>query len=720
MTIGVFFSQHPKIIVQQENLITFDVQFDAPSFNVKSYLGKSYLDFTQNKEITTFQKGAPALPFFTQSILLPPTGNSHLKVTYDEVIEYQNIQILPSFGIQKRKELNPIYQFGEVYTKNEFYPGKLASTSPPYLLRELRGQTIQLYPYQYNPISKTLRFYKNLRITVSFDQTPGVNELIEQPESSLGTQLFKDNFLNSSIRNEKYIAKTEVGEMLVICPESYKTTVQPLIDWKNQKGIKTKVETIETIGKDAASIKKFVQDYYTSNPSFLYLLLVGDAEDLPSYTYGNYSNDEYWSDSYFGQLSGNDYYSELFVGRFSGTISDVQTMVNRTLEYEKNPATGDWMSRAIGIASNQGAGIGDNGETDFAHSRLIRSNLLASDYTYVYEFYDGNQGGQDADNNPSANDIITAINEGVGLINYTGHGDTDNFVTGSFYSSDVLSANNVGKYPFIVSVACNNGKFVAGTCLAETWLRAKKNTSITGAIGMCGSSILMDWAPPMKTQDEIVSLLSNASVFSRKTTLGAIFNNGQFSMLEKYGTEGEGVVQTWVFFGDPSTVLRNRVTKSMDVAVEACPECSYAEKINFNALSGASVGVSKNNLFLQLGEVKDNFFTYTFPITEQREKYTFTFTKQNYGIRQIEVESDGKSSISVLNSSPISIYPIPAKDKIYIVGLTTTPKTFTLVDQTGRVIQTIVGTNEVDIQALDRGVYFLTGETTGSLKFVKE
>src|SRR5690606_40379739 len=108
------------------------------------------------------------------------------------------------------------------------------------------------------------------------------------------------------------------------------------------------------------------------------------SDKLGSDTYGFISGEDRWSDSYYGQLEGgdNDLYPEVFVGRFSGNLQQIQTMVTRTLEYETNPIDGDWMTNAAGIASNEGGGFGNDGESDFQHLRNIGSQLL--DYNFSY------------------------------------------------------------------------------------------------------------------------------------------------------------------------------------------------------------------------------------------------------------------------------------------------------------------------------------------------
>ena len=45
------------------------------------------------------------------------------------------------------------------------------------------------------------------------------------------------------------------------------------------------------------------------------------------------------------------------------------------------------MEKAIGLASDEGAGIGDDGETDWQHARNNRTKLMNYGYTEVFEFY---------------------------------------------------------------------------------------------------------------------------------------------------------------------------------------------------------------------------------------------------------------------------------------------------------------------------------------------
>ena len=72
----------------------------------------------------------------------------------------------------------------------------------------------------------------------------------------------------------------------------------------------------------------------------------------------------------------------------------------------------------------------------------MRDDLMDYYYTSVDEMYEGSQGGQDSNGNPSDSMVRNAINSGLGIIHYTGHGDTDVWVTSNFNTGDVNQLTN--------------------------------------------------------------------------------------------------------------------------------------------------------------------------------------------------------------------------------------------------------------------------------------
>ena len=710
------FAQQFQLISNDDSGIAIGHKLKEMPYQYVSINGQQYIDFGKTHQVISMENGLPALPLYHTSVQLPAKGNTLLVVEYDAVTEIHNVEVAPSKGNLKRN-IDPssvAYTFGTAYQQNAFYPSNIASLNDPFVWRESRGQTITISPYQYNPVTKVLRVHENIRVRVVVQpDVAGINETkVSKIDPVLGStqQRF---FINTASDVQKYTAIDEEGEMLIITDESFSADIQPLANWKNQKGIKTTIVTTAVAGTTDTDIKAYIQNFYASNPDLVYVLLVGDHAEVPSHTYGmSGDGEDLWSDSYYGQLAGgvNDFYPEAFVGRFSGNSAQIKVMVDRTLEYEKYPAAGDWMEKAIGLGSGEGSGYGDDGEADWQHLRNIRTRLMSYGYTNVYEFYDGSRGGEDASGNPNSTIILPAVNEGVGLFNYTGHGAQNTCVTGNFTSTNINAATNNGKYPLVVSVACNNGTFTSGTCISETWMRADNASTPAGAIAAAGSSILMAWAQPMQTQDEMAELIAEAYPANKKTTIGGLFYNSQASMLEEYpgGSDGKEVMQTWLLFGDPSTQFRNKQTIGMNVThVAQVPLATTSLTVNCD-VEGALVAVSQDNVLIGRGIVSGGTVNITFPALVSNLPLAVTATKQNHGTYQGPVQvGNGPAGIEEL-SNTVTMYPNPATTTVSIVSSESMIESVELVTITGQVIGTFSATNgsvTLDLTTVAAGSY---------------
>ena len=148
--------------------------------------------------------------------------------------------------------------------------------------------------------------------------------------------------------------------------------------------------------------------------------------------------------------------------------------------------------------------------------------------------------------------VRNSINNGLGIIHYTGHGDTDVWVTSSFNTGDVNQLTNSNELPFICTVGCKSGDFGDGTCLGEQFIRATSGSNPTGAIATFMSTVYQSWAPPMEAQDEMVDILVESYANNRKYSFGGISWNGCLKMNDEYGSSGDDETDHWTLFGDPS------------------------------------------------------------------------------------------------------------------------------------------------------------------------
>ena len=305
------------------------------------------------------------------------------------------------------------------------------------------------------------------------------------------------------------------------------------------------------------------------------------------------------SDASFALLEGNDPYPEVFVGRFSASsISHVQTQVERSIYYERDIEGGSWLHKGSGIASNQGPG--DDGEMDHQHSSIIRDKLLDYTYTFVDEIYD-----------PSGNDQqgINAINDGRGIINYTGHGSTTSWGNGaSLDNNQINNLTNDDMLPHVISVGCVNGAFENTTCFGETWLRATNNSTgnPTGAVAFYASTVNQYWDEPMRAQDHAMDLLvgynySNDQPLNKKYSIGGLWYNGSCNMMDVYGNSGIDMFLTWIIFGDVSLDVRSDIPSPILISHQGT---LYSDELAYEVLTDvpdALASLSHNGVFLGSG-----------------------------------------------------------------------------------------------------------------------
>ena len=606
-----------KISLVSSNIETSTVRFSLGGFGlrqVQTPLGKA---FTIELDGTTpmLSKGNPDLPKLAASLIIPNQDQMQLEIISASYKDFDNIAIAPSKGNLTR-DIDPAsvaFSYSNTYQNNEFFPEQISGLNSPYILRDYRGQAINVFPFQYNPVTKTLRVYYDISLKLSSagkstDNILPDNKVVSKVSSEY-RKIYDRHFLNFS--SSKYVPVEETGSMLIISYGAFMPAVMPLMYWKIAEGIETNIVDVATIG-NAQAIKNYVKNYYSEH-GLTYLLLVGDHQQVPSF----HENAGY-SDNSFSYVSGTDHYPDIFVGRFSGeNETHINTQVAKLLKYEINPnTTGDWMQKVIGIGSDQGPG--DDNEYDYQHIRGLLTECDNYTYSGMAEFFDGSQGGLDAPGNPTPAMVGAAVNEGYGAIVYCGHGSQNSWGSSGYSSNNVNTLTNTDQLPFIFSVACVNGDFTNGTCFAEAWLRAKQGENLTGAIATMMSTINQSWNPPMEGQDEMVAILTESYASNIKRTFAGIAINGCLKMNDSYGgTAGTDMTDTWTVFGDPSVMIRTANAQTL-TATHSPTVLLGLSQFQVNCpVEGALACITMNHQILGTGKVQQGVATINFggPIT---------------------------------------------------------------------------------------------------------
>ena len=660
------------------------------------------------KTVSTASAGEPNLPMIAVPAIVGDRQHYNIRVVDAQYTDIP-MEVAPSKGDFPRT-INPAdvpYTYGEAYSTDAFFPTQNVGLYEPYILRDFRGQNMVVYPFAYNPVSKTLRVYYNMTVEMYSDGLSNENiidrrsnEVKMDPEIEA---MYGNHFINFSEGLSKYTPVVETGHLLIICHDAFMSAMQPFVNWKKQIGRPTTMVGTSTAGTTPTAIQAYIQGQYNANPNLSHVLLVGDVGQIPgiSFTAGSgWSSYSGKSDNMYGQVVGNDFYNDLIIGRFSAeNETHVTTQVNKVIYYERDINASDtWLTFGDGLGNNDGPG--HFGELDWQHVDNIRTDLLNYNYTTVYQDYPGVSGYSS-----SASILSQHINQGVSIINYCNHGSETSWALNNYSNSNVNALTNVNKLPIIWSVACLNGKYDhSQPCFGEAWLRANNNNNPeqpTGAVGGMFSYISQPWEPPQYGQDEMVDVLTEQHSTNIKRTLGGISFDGNMKILDQYGPNnnpGKGTYLSWILFGDPTLTVRNDVPADMNVT-HAPSMSSTATNFTVNATNGngALATLTRNNEIMGSATIVNGTcnITFTAPGTSGTATLTvFGYNKITY-IATIQITQGGTQQYTVNVSANPNIGGTVTGGGTYNQGqsctVTATPNasyTFTNWTENGNVVST--------------------------------
>lgn len=572
--------------------------------------GQTFSKIVFSHTVVTEQQGWAELPFLNSSVQISNQKNVSINIAHSEYVDIAlDYPLVPSRGtIYRNQDPNTIpYAIDPASVSDTWYPKSIASSDEPFILRDVRGTNVKVYPFQYNAANNTLRVYTQITVNVNDNNSPAINPKTRTSVKVLQEMdaMYNSMFVNYASHTREALPIGDFGDILIVTTERDEDALQPFIDWKMEKGFNVFKEVVAT----GTNVKTLIQDAYDNNPNIMYVQLSGDWNDIKCDQGGGENSP---MDPMLGCVEGTDVYPEIAIGRFSGSSpAHITVQVNKSINYEKFPESeGGWYSHALGIASDdpQGNANGDDGEMDYDHMQIIYDNKLdLFTYDQYYSAYDpGANSGQ----------VTNAIEEGVSVINYTGHGTINSWGTTGFGNSHIASLTNGDKLPFIFSVACDNGKFHLGESFAEAWLKKENG----GAVMALMATISQPWAPPMRGQDYINDILTGGYDYSTnpgngtsteegRTFLGSIVVNGLNLMYaESSGSSDLETLQTWCTFGDcslqPRTIAPQALSLSNETVISGI-EFSTTVTSDGNPMPGAMVAISQGDDGLYYSAIAD-------------------------------------------------------------------------------------------------------------------
>ena len=467
-----------------------------------TYHSFEFMDYAMMQDV-----GKPALPVIHDLVGIP--SSAAVTITVQDSSTFWGYNGFKIYPYQKPQEGNApadsFYKDNEFYQTDEFYPANKVETGTPAILRDVRVNKFSLYPMIYNPVLDSMIVYWNITIRLDYSGRDTRNILIN---SRTNVSPAFDDLYQNSIVNYDYLDLTRdelVNGYLIITPAEYADMIQPLADWKIQKGIPTDIEIVSP-GCNTADVKDIIIQHY-NNDNIEYVLLVGNEFDIPLYElYQHHDpyNNPFATDYWYSILSGDDDYADVFIGRISaGDATKVITQVNKIFDYELNPQN---VTNMLLISDNDSYPIPPHPfNYPFQTSIERTQDILEDNNMNVITCYGANPPQGDGAVNQNIIDNIEATGS-VGIVNYCGHGsgwfsnasvETENNCWLNWTENDddfsIINVDDLENSfcPVVFSISCWNGIFDAEedrVSLAESFLW-NENGGASGCLASTRSSI---------------------------------------------------------------------------------------------------------------------------------------------------------------------------------------------------------------------------------------
>ncbi|MCW3980347.1 MAG: C25 family cysteine peptidase, partial [Candidatus Bathyarchaeota archaeon] len=407
----------------------------------------------------------------------------------------------------------------EIYKSTSPFPSSPYSKISEQYYRGYKILVLTLYPIQYVPQSGKLLYFETMTLNVHLKETSDKSPFLRNSaEDKMSIQSIVDNPQaldkyaeetpeTKQLSTSSLVNASQSYQYVIITTSALNSSFQPLVAWKNSKGINATTVLKGDILTDpsyfsngafgdgngttefnstASRIRNFIKDAYL-NWETEYVLLGGDVGVIPKRgLYAFVETDPITidysipSDLYFGALDGNwnndndtvwgetifdagpengtageeaDFFAEVYIGRATvDTAQEATNFVDKTLWYESN-SDDDYLKKALMIAEMLDT------ETMAGNGKDLAAEIIPQYTTTRLYSRDGTF---------SQSSVVDAINTGTHILNHDGHCSTTSMMELNPNEIDTLIVND--EYFFGYSLGCYAAAFDASDSVAEHFI----------------------------------------------------------------------------------------------------------------------------------------------------------------------------------------------------------------------------------------------------------
>jgi hypothetical protein len=447
-------------------------------------------------------EGAPNLPGLGKMIAIPQGSYASFQIASYKTEILQNIDLAPAPKIPFDTDDSPpeYVKDQSIYSANQDYPSAPVLLSEPAKLRGVDYVILGITPFQYNPVTRDLIIYKEISVDIQFAGGNGhVGE--DRLRSRFWEPILSANLLNYNTlpkidfnRADPGPTETEDFEYVIIVPDDpvFIAWADTIKDWRTLQGIRTGVVNLTDIGGNSTTaIENYINNAYnTWNIPPVAVLLLSDYQNS-GLTYGITSpmwNNYCVSDNIYGDVDNDDLPDVVMARITAQNESNLSTMINKFLDYERNPPTsadfynhpitaGGWQTERWFIICTEIC-------WGFMH------NVLGKDPVREYAIYSGTPGSTWSTNQntnmlidyfgpnglgyipatpahltdwgANATRINNDINSGAFVLLHRDHGYEDGWGEPDYSTSSLSGLSNT-MLPHVFTINCLTGRFDYGS-----------------------------------------------------------------------------------------------------------------------------------------------------------------------------------------------------------------------------------------------------------------
>ena len=620
------------------------------------------------------ETGAPDLSGTGRYIAIPQGAIALYNITASRIERMYDIEISPAPRIPLETEEGPLEYIKdmEIYGEDAFYPENIVQLSEPAKIRGVDAVMLGITPFQYNPVTKEIIIYRDLKVEVSFNGGNGqFGE--DRLRSRWWDPLLRDIFLNQESLaevdfNRVSNSENQDFEYVVIVPDDpdFINWANEIKNWRTLQGIRTGVVTLTEIGgNDANLIENWVDNAYntwTIPPSAILLLAdhgtSGNTIVSPDHSHP-YSG-SCISDNEYADVDGDHLPDIVFARITARNASELQITVDKVLNYEKTPPTNpDFYNHPVtsmGYQSDRWFQLCSEIVYGFYELELgkqpVRENAGYTNgsapptwstnvNTYMILDYFGPNGLGYVPATPShltdwggnASRINNDLNSGAFMILHRDHGEETGWYEPSYHISDLSGLNNTD-LTFVLSINCLTGKFNYNPeCFAEAFHRYHKR-----ALGIIAASeISYSFVNDTYTWGMYDNMWPDFMTTFGTTPASSVLLPSYANVAGKYFLEqsswpynsGSKEITYYLFHyhGDAFSTVYTEIPQQLTVVHD---DCFYPNQTSFyvTADAGALIALTSNGEIL--GTATGTGAPVAIPISPQDSKMIVTVTKQNF------------------------------------------------------------------------------------------